>query len=128
MVVVDVFRVFAFVWKIFKFMVKFGVWPCIMARCNPCVFFFWFRLPFATDITLSLERSFVAPAGGSLTESPSVRVPLRGTVCDLMDLDKKLLSSKHMNYTDAHQAMVADELDVRSVLIKVKESYRAIKD
>ena len=43
-------------------------------------------------------------------------------------LDKALLDIRHLDYASAHRHMVKEELDVKSVLKKVKATYRKLLD
>ena len=62
-------------------------------------------------------------AGGATNED--FRYPLRDIK---VRLNKKLLEVQHLSYSEAHQAMVGDELDVQSVTKAAKEQYRQMYD
>ena len=74
------------------------------------------------SLTLTMLNT-VMEAGG--TSNEDFKHPLR----KIRDkLKTKLMSTRHMNYDDAHAAMVTDELDARSILKQVKLEYRSLYD
>ena len=74
------------------------------------------------NLTLSMLNT-IMEAGGTANED--FRFPLR----DLKQkLNTKLLEIRHLNYSDAHRSMVADELDVQSITKAAKAEYRQLYD
>ena len=74
------------------------------------------------NLTMTMLNT-IMQAGGTVNED--FRYPLREIKSKL---DCKLLAVRHMNYIDAHSAMVAEELDVQSVLKAAKKEYRTLYD
>ena len=62
-------------------------------------------------------------AGGTTNED--FQYPLRDIK---LRLNKKLLEVRHLPYSEAHPAMVADELDVQSITKSAKEQYCQMYD
>ena len=74
------------------------------------------------NLTLTMLNKIMEAGGGS---NEDFRHPLRSLK---INLNKKLLKIRHMDYNSAHAAMITDELDVQSILQEAKDEYRALYD
>ena len=74
------------------------------------------------NLTMTMLNAIMA-AGG--TENEDFRYPLREIK---QKLNTKLLNVRHYDYSKAHKSMIAEELDVQSVLKAAKNQYRELLD